>query len=99
MTTFAAIIFVLTLLQSVYASASIGSVPSFIRKLTAEIFVGVIAQLASLIFGLLFALGKLCVFVRKAERFFFWTQVICFFIGSVAFLIFSIEMFRSVTIS
>jgi len=98
-TTFAGIIFVLTLLQSAYASANIGFVPSFIRKLTAEVFIGVIAQLTSLILGLLFALGKLCVSVRRAERFFFWSQVTCFFIGSVAFLIFSIEMLRSVTIS
>jgi len=97
-TTFAAVIVVLALLQSVYLSVGIRFEPWFVRKLTAEIFFGVIMQLASLLSGVLFALSKSIVSVRKEEPLLFISQAVFFLIGSGAFLLFSIEMFRSVMI-
>jgi hypothetical protein len=97
-TTFAAVIVVLALLQSVYLSVGIRFEPWFVRKLTAEIFFGVIMQLASLLSGVLFALGKSIVSVRREEPLLFISQAVFFLIGSGAFLLFSIEMFRSVMI-
>jgi pimeloyl-ACP methyl ester carboxylesterase len=115
--TFAAIVVVLTLLHDVYLSATppIVFVPGFIRKLVVEMFVGVIAQLASLISGVLFALrnqitlllsgllsclgSKRILSTRKVGSWLFWIQVIFFLSGCIAFLVFSAEMVRSVVIS
>ena len=99
-TTFAAIVVVLSLLESVYNSANppIHFSSWFVRKLTAEIFLGAIMQLLSLLSGLAFALWKWIVPMRRAEVLVFAIQVVFFLFGLGAFLIFSVEMFRSVMI-
>jgi hypothetical protein len=99
-TIFAAIVVVLSLLESVYRSANppIVFLPWFVRKLTAEIFSGVIMQLLSLLFGLAFTLGKTIAPMRRAGVLVFTSQVVFFLSGLIAFLLFSIEMFRSAII-
>ena len=98
-TTFAALTVVLTLLQSVYLSAGIPFEPWFVRRLVAEIFCGVIFQLASILSGVLFVSCKWIASVRiKGEPLAFLFQAGSFFVGSGVFLLFSVEMIRSVTI-
>ncbi len=55
-------------------------------------------QLLSLLCGLAFALGKSIARMRRAEVLVFANQVVFFLFGLVAFLLFSVEMFRSVAI-
>lgn len=97
-TIFVAIVVVLTLLQSVYSSAGIQFEPWFIRKLMAEILLGVITQLASLVLGFFLGLIGLSPSRRGARSRIFYGQVVFFFLGWLFFLVFSIEMYRSVTI-
>jgi hypothetical protein len=97
---FAALMFVLTLLSTVYASVGLDFKPWFPRKMVTEIFSGVIMQLVSMLSGILFVTSKRIAswWQIGGEPFVFLFQVSCFLLGSGAFLLFSVETFRSVTI-